>query len=100
MSPPATSSAMTLAPTWCPFQDLPSDAEAAIVASRCLFSLATLAVAFSLDSTKFALVERECLNRWRWAIYSCEDLALDEGRSHTAAQARHAAERALHRRSH
>ena len=87
----------TLASMWCPFQSLPSDAAACIAASRCLFSLATLEVAFSPDSTKFALVERECeqADRWRWAVYSCEDLALDEGREPSAAEARTAAERAL-----
>lgn len=94
-------SPLTLAPTWCPFASLPSDAEACVVASRCLFSLATLEVAFSRDSTKFGVVEREREEpeQWRWAVYSCEDIALDEGRTPTAAEARSAASAALRRRS-
>ncbi len=89
----APGSPLTLAPTWCPFANLPSDAEACIVASRCLFSLATLEVAFSPDSCKFALIEREhdSPEQWRWAVYSCEDLALDEGRAPSAVAARAAA---------
>jgi hypothetical protein len=96
----ASSSTLTLAPSWCSFHSLPSDAEACVVASRCLFSLATLEVAFTPDSTKFAVVERmrEQPEAWRWAVYSCEDLALEEGHAPSVHEARIAAGWELWRR--
>lgn len=101
MPPHASTSPLTLAPVWCPFSSLPSDAEACAVAAHCLFSLATLEVAFSRDSKSFALIEREreAPEQWRWAVFSCEDLALDAGCTPTAYAARAAAGAALRRRS-
>jgi|GEM_PF-4990596 len=85
-----------LAPTWCSFQSLCSDAEAAIVSAHCLYSLATLEVYYSPDQTCFAIIERQQCDVWRWAAFSNEDSTITEGWERDREDAKKAAEQALY----
>ncbi len=80
---------------WCSFRSIPSAAEASWVSESCLFSLGTLEINCSANTTNFALTECEHTTVWRWAIVSPEGVILDSGREPTQLQARTAAERAL-----
>ena len=82
--------------TWQPFHLLPSDAEAAIAAHFCLFSLASLEVMSDSASGMVALVEQEHPDAWRWVLVGPDDFIIDGGTEPSQAQAKHAAEVALH----
>ena len=80
---------------WRPFQTLPSDAEAAVCSSVCLYSLATLQIAMSPAAERFALIEQKQPGVWRWATYSIQGRILDEGWEPDDATAKTVAEEAL-----
>ena len=84
-----------LAPIWHSFQDLPSDAGAACVSASCIFSLATLEVAFNPGITIFALTERKQPDVWRWEIVDPEGYLLKEGWEPTQEYSKRAAVDAL-----
>ena len=81
--------------TWRCFRNLPSAAEASMVAENCLFSLATLEVTAIPRTDSFALTECEHTGVWRWAIISAEGTVVGGGREPTALQAKELAETAL-----
>lgn len=80
---------------WHSLCSLSSMAEAAILSARCQFSLATAEVSSSPNDTFFALTEQEHPGAWRWAVYSTEDTALEEGSEPTRIAARRTAEATL-----
>lgn len=85
--------------TWQPFHLLPSDAEAAFAAHFCLFSLASLEVMSDSASGAVALVEQEHPDAWRWILVGPDDFIIDGGTEPNQAQAKQAAEAALHSHS-
>lgn len=82
--------------TWQPFHLLPCDAEAAIAAHFCLFSLASLEVMSDSATGMVALVEQEHPDAWRWVLVGPDDFVINDGTEPNQAQAKQAAEAALH----
>jgi hypothetical protein len=80
---------------WCPFRDIPSAPEAAMVSENCRFSLATLEVVCRAGTSSFALTECEHINVWRWAIINTSGRVLDAGHETTQTAAKTHAESAL-----
>jgi hypothetical protein len=81
--------------TWRPFDEVPSGAEAALVAASCSFSLATLEMASLEDLSGFAITERRQAAVWRWALIGRDGSILEEGCEPTQADAKQAAAEAL-----
>jgi hypothetical protein len=80
---------------WRPFDEVPSGAEAALVAASCSFSLATLEMAALHDCSGFAITERKQPEVWRWAVIGKDGSLLEEGCEGTQADAKRAAAEAL-----
>jgi hypothetical protein len=70
---------LSIAPTWCSFENLPTGPKAVSVAASCAFSLSTLEIAFTTDSASFAVTERKQPEIWRWAIIGDGGRILEEG---------------------
>lgn len=70
---------LSVAPTWCSFENLPTGPKAVSVAASCAFSLSTLEIAFTPDSLSFAVTERKQPEIWRWAIVGDGGRILEEG---------------------
>lgn len=81
--------------TWRHFEDLPSGPGAASVAACCAFSLSTLEVASTRDSSGFALTERRQPEIWRWAIIGLDGTVLEEGCEPSQDEAKRSAAEAL-----
>ena len=94
MAVAVTAMPSTLLP-WQPFHSLPSDAEAAIAAHFCLFSLASLEVKSDSTFGAVALVEQEHPDAWRWILVGPDDFIIDGGTEPTQTHAKQAAEAAL-----
>jgi hypothetical protein len=88
-------SSTTQAFTWRPFDEVPSGAEAALIAASCSFSLATLEMASLHDCSGFAITERKQPEVWRWAVIGKDGSILEEGCEGTQADAKRAAAEAL-----
>jgi hypothetical protein len=80
---------------WRPFDEVPSGAEAALIAASCSFSLATLEMASLHDCSGFAITERKQPEVWRWAVIGKDGSLLEEGCEATQADAKRAAAEAL-----
>jgi hypothetical protein len=87
---------LSLAPTWCPFENVPTGPKAVSAAASCAFSLSTLEIAFTPDSTSFAVTERKQPEIWRWALIGEGGRLLEEGFEATRDDAKSAAAAALH----
>jgi hypothetical protein len=87
---------LSLAPTWCSFENLPTGPKAVSVAASCAFSLSTLEIAFTPDSLSFAVTERKQPEIWRWAIVGDGGRILEEGFEPNRDDAKCAAAAALH----
>jgi hypothetical protein len=86
-----------MAPTWCYFQDIHADAEAACVSSSSMFSLSSLEVTFDPGYSGFALTERKQHDIWRWALVSAAGPTVDEGWEPTESDAKRSAVGAMRR---
>lgn len=80
---------------WCPFDTIPSAAEAAMVSESCHYSLSTLEVVCRAGSSRFAVTECEHTNVWRWAIINTSGREVENGHEATQVAAKSHAESAL-----
>jgi hypothetical protein len=87
---------LSAAPTWCAFENVPTGPKAVFASTACAFSLSTLEVAFTPDSTSFAVTERKQPEIWRWAIIGDGGRLLEEGFESCRDDAKSAAAAALH----
>jgi hypothetical protein len=87
---------LSLAPSWCTFENVPTGPRAVSAAASCAYSLSTLEVAFVNDSASFAVTERKQPEIWRWAIVGDGGRLLEEGFEGNRDDAKAAAAAALH----
>jgi hypothetical protein len=78
-------------PIWHHFVDISANAEAALISSSSLFSLATLEVTFDPGFHGFAMTERRQDYMWRWVLVSVEGPVVAEGWEPTESDAKRSA---------
>ncbi len=82
-------------PHWRSLCQLSGAPEAALVSSRCQYSLSTVEVICDSAVMFCALVEQEHSGTWRWAVYGLKDSAFADGTAATHEGARRVAMRVL-----